>query len=82
MSCIWLFYQQDLRGSRHPEIPCMQNFLPLYHTLRCCQSRRRSLNYEDITYIKSRCHFHSSAFLDDLQSDLLSRRGVKVSTLF
>ena len=41
--------------------------------------RRRSLNYEDINFIKSHCHLHSSAFLDELQSDLLSRRGVKVS---
>ena len=41
--------------------------------------RRRSLNYEDINYIKSHCHLHSSAFLDELQSDLLSQRGVKVS---
>ena len=46
--------------------------------------RRCSLNYEDINYIKSHSHLHSSAFLDELQSDLLSRRGVKVSmsTLF
>ena len=31
--------------------------------------RRRSLNYEDINYIKSHCRLHSSAFLDELQSD-------------
>ena len=46
--------------------------------------RRHSLNYEDINYIRSHCHLHSSTFLDELQSDLLSRCGVKVSmsTLF
>ncbi|KAG1843934.1 hypothetical protein DFJ58DRAFT_665061 [Suillus subalutaceus] len=45
---------------------------------------RRSLNYEDINYIKSHCHLHSSAFSDELQSNLLSQCGVKVSmsTLF
>ena len=58
----------------------------LYATLSdvtCPNSRTagrcRSLNYEDINYIKSHCHLHSSVFLDELQSDLLSRRGVKVS---
>ena len=65
--------------------------LHLYATLSdvaCPNSRtagrRRSLNYEDINYIRSHCHLHSSTFLDELQSDLLSRRGVKVSmsTLF
>jgi len=66
--------------------------LHLYATLSnvaCPNSRtagrRRSLNYEHINFIKSHCHLlHRSAFLDELQSDLLSRRGVKVSmsTLF
>ncbi|KAG2067955.1 hypothetical protein BDR04DRAFT_1104118 [Suillus decipiens] len=28
--------------------------------------RRRSLNYEDIDYIKSHCYLHSSVFLDEL----------------
>ncbi|OAX43701.1 hypothetical protein K503DRAFT_89741, partial [Rhizopogon vinicolor AM-OR11-026] len=41
--------------------------------------RRRSLNYEDINYIKSHCHLQGFVFLDELQSDLLSRRDVKVS---
>ncbi|OAX37194.1 hypothetical protein K503DRAFT_646952, partial [Rhizopogon vinicolor AM-OR11-026] len=46
--------------------------------------RHRSLNYEDINYIKSHCNLQGSVFLDELQSDLLSRRDVKVSlsTLF
>ena len=65
--------------------------LHLYATLSdvagpnsCTAGRRRSLNYEDINYIRSHCHLHSSTFLDELQSDLLSRHGVKVSmsTLF
>ena len=84
--CIWLIYQQDLRGSRLPQIPCIQKTLHLYATLSdvTCPSsrtagRRRSLNYEDINYIKSHCHLHNSAFLDELQSDLHSRCGVKVS---
>ncbi|OAX34656.1 hypothetical protein K503DRAFT_428891 [Rhizopogon vinicolor AM-OR11-026] len=41
--------------------------------------RRRSLNHKDINYIKSHCHLHGSVFLDELQSDLLTRRDVKVS---
>lgn len=46
--------------------------------------RCRRLDFEDINYIKSRCHLHSSIFLDELQSDLLSCRNVKISlsTLF
>ncbi|KAJ8593197.1 hypothetical protein M405DRAFT_622589 [Rhizopogon salebrosus TDB-379] len=50
----------------------------------CKAGHRCSLNYEDLNYIKFRCHLHSSIFLDELQSDLLSRRDVKVSlsTLF
>ncbi|KAG2076136.1 hypothetical protein BDR04DRAFT_1068304 [Suillus decipiens] len=45
---------------------------------------RRSLNYEDINYIKSHCYLHSSVFLDELQSQLLLCRHVKISlsTLF
>src|ERR1700709_2035043 len=59
--------------------------LHLCHTLRCRQSQfmhsrpSSQSQYEDINYIKSHCHLHSSAFLDELQSDLLSQRGVKVS---
>ncbi|KAG2067714.1 hypothetical protein BDR04DRAFT_1104637, partial [Suillus decipiens] len=38
-----------------------------------------SLNYEDINYIKSHCYLRSSVFLDELQSQLLLRRHVKIS---
>ncbi|KAG2065156.1 hypothetical protein BDR04DRAFT_1108942, partial [Suillus decipiens] len=38
-----------------------------------------SLNYEDINYIKSHCYLCSSVFLDELQSQLLLRRHVKIS---
>ncbi|KAG2074768.1 hypothetical protein BDR04DRAFT_1092287 [Suillus decipiens] len=40
--------------------------------------RRRSLNYEDINYIKSHCYLHSSIFLDELQRQLLLRGHVKI----
>jgi len=65
--------------------------LQLYATLAdvanpnsCTAGCHRSLNHEDINYIKSHCHLHGSVFLDELQSDLLSRCDVKVSlsTLF
>ncbi|KAG2065213.1 hypothetical protein BDR04DRAFT_1108842, partial [Suillus decipiens] len=41
--------------------------------------RWRSLNYEDINYIKSHCYLRSSVFVDELQSQLLLRRHVKIS---
>ncbi|KAG2077477.1 hypothetical protein BDR04DRAFT_1227278 [Suillus decipiens] len=39
---------------------------------------RKSLA-EDINYIKSHCYLRSSVFLDELQSQLLLRRHVKIS---
>ncbi|KAG2069827.1 hypothetical protein BDR04DRAFT_1100909, partial [Suillus decipiens] len=44
------------------------------HKLGC----QHSLNYEDINYIKSHCYLHSSVFLDELQSQLLLRRHMKI----
>ncbi|KAG2068781.1 hypothetical protein BDR04DRAFT_1102692, partial [Suillus decipiens] len=34
---------------------------------------------DDINYIKSHCYLHNSVFLDELQSQLLLRRRVKIS---
>ncbi|KAG2075454.1 hypothetical protein BDR04DRAFT_1091695, partial [Suillus decipiens] len=70
--------------------PLVYQTLQLYDKLTDTNSnsrklgRRRSLNYEDINYIKSHCYLHSSVFLDELQGQLLLPRHVKISlsTLF
>ncbi|KAG2072957.1 hypothetical protein BDR04DRAFT_1095773 [Suillus decipiens] len=59
-----------------PRIPVLHHVQGLSIRQICCW---RNLNYEDINYIKSHCYLHSSVFLDELQSQLLLCRHVKIS---
>ncbi|KAG2069045.1 hypothetical protein BDR04DRAFT_1102247, partial [Suillus decipiens] len=52
-------------------IPVLRHVQGLSIRQICCW---RSLNYEDINYIKSHCYLRSSVFLNELQSPLLLRR--------